>query len=263
MGLILNTSTVIRNLSIGPLSGGGEGGGGGSSEPSSFTLADRLFHYDYGDPTSYGGSGNNITDLAGTIATTQIVGDSRTYVSSGDGSYMRNGGTYQLSNFTNSLGQYGQSPSNTYSAWYNFSGYSGTDTARNIAGTGSNNYRLYFDEVNNRFNVTVAIGNSLQSFYINNFSTLISAGSWFNIAIVFDSTSCIRYVNGVQQATTAHSGENWGNTNDGPVASYFNINNWYNYPYDISVAQAVYYTNALTATQVLGNFNALKSRYGY
>ena len=31
MGLILNTSTVIRNLSIGPLSGGG---GGGSSEPS-------------------------------------------------------------------------------------------------------------------------------------------------------------------------------------------------------------------------------------
>jgi hypothetical protein len=32
MGLILNTSTVIRNLSIGPLSGGG--GGGGSSEPS-------------------------------------------------------------------------------------------------------------------------------------------------------------------------------------------------------------------------------------
>jgi len=34
MGLILNTSTVIRNLSIGPLSGGGNGGGGGSSEPS-------------------------------------------------------------------------------------------------------------------------------------------------------------------------------------------------------------------------------------
>ena len=35
MGLIVNTSTVIRNLSIGPLSGGGNGGGGGgSSEPS-------------------------------------------------------------------------------------------------------------------------------------------------------------------------------------------------------------------------------------
>ena len=34
MGLILNTSTIIRNLSIGPLSGGGNGGGGGSSEPS-------------------------------------------------------------------------------------------------------------------------------------------------------------------------------------------------------------------------------------
>jgi hypothetical protein len=36
MGLILNTSTIIRNLSIGPLSGGGGGGGGGggSSEPS-------------------------------------------------------------------------------------------------------------------------------------------------------------------------------------------------------------------------------------
>ena len=34
MGLIVNTSTVIRNLSIGPLSGGGNGGGEGSSEPS-------------------------------------------------------------------------------------------------------------------------------------------------------------------------------------------------------------------------------------
>ena len=35
MGLILKNNTVIRNLSIGPLSGGGNGGGGGgSSEPS-------------------------------------------------------------------------------------------------------------------------------------------------------------------------------------------------------------------------------------
>ena len=43
MGLILNTSTVIRNLSIGPLSGGGNGGGGGST-PTYMVL---------------GGSGNN------------------------------------------------------------------------------------------------------------------------------------------------------------------------------------------------------------
>ena len=42
MGLILNTSTVIRNLSIGPLSGGGNGGGGGgSSEPSYLAVGAR------------------------------------------------------------------------------------------------------------------------------------------------------------------------------------------------------------------------------
>lgn len=34
MGLILRNNTIVKNLRVGPLSGGGNGGGGGSSEPS-------------------------------------------------------------------------------------------------------------------------------------------------------------------------------------------------------------------------------------
>jgi hypothetical protein len=34
MAINFRSNTIIRNLSIGPLSGGGGGGGGGSSEPS-------------------------------------------------------------------------------------------------------------------------------------------------------------------------------------------------------------------------------------
>jgi hypothetical protein len=56
MGLILNTSTVIRNLSIGPLSGGGDGGGGGGGGstptymvlggPGNNSVASALYVYD-------------------------------------------------------------------------------------------------------------------------------------------------------------------------------------------------------------------------
>lgn len=92
MGLILNTSTVIRNLSIGPLSGGGNGGG---EEASSKLLigalgfnsyAGRAYVYDTSNfsatPTILSPSSTN--DYLGAVGTTSINSVYTTLGSQGD-----------------------------------------------------------------------------------------------------------------------------------------------------------------------------------
>ena len=82
MGLILNTSTVIRNLSIGPSSGGG----GSYSIPIDTT--DLVQFFDMASGGSWSGTGTTLTDLSGNSNDVTITHGSPGYVSAGASSYM-------------------------------------------------------------------------------------------------------------------------------------------------------------------------------
>ena len=98
-------------------------------------------------------------------------------------------------------------------------------------------------------------------------NTTISAGQWYNFSAVWDSSSQVVtvYINGVPEATTVTGLTTWATTNVNTVigALYNNAGTtidsglWIG---DIGPIQI--YNRALSAEEVLYNYNGLKSRFG-
>ena len=89
-------------------------------------------------------------------------------------------------------------------------------------------------------------------------SNLISAGSWFYFSLVFDANIFYGYLNGVQNGSAALSSNlNFDRIGDGSSLAD-------NYPgyFKGTVANFQLYNRALTAAEVLQNYNATKGRFG-
>jgi hypothetical protein len=87
-------------------------------------------------------------------------------------------------------------------------------------------------------------------------STLPSAGTWFCTAIVINGLSVTGYLNGTQDYTGAYSAFT---TQDYAVLGRHGTGSYY---YDGKIGKVSVYNNALTAAEVLQNYNATKSRFG-
>ena len=85
MAINFRSNTIIRNLSIGPLSGGS-----GINLP--IDTNNLLMYYDVGNTSSYSGTGNTINDLSGNNITGTLNNDltspNITYTSAGEASYL-------------------------------------------------------------------------------------------------------------------------------------------------------------------------------
>jgi hypothetical protein len=85
----------------------------------------------------------------------------------------------------------------------------------------------------------------------NNLSDL----TYVNLTITYNGTTWIAYKNGISDGTyTGGSGDYSGNSTW--------LGNGYNGFFNGNIAQVSIYNRALTATEVLQNFNATRSRYG-
>ena len=93
-------------------------------------------------------------------------------------------------------------------------------------------------------------------------STALLANTWYRLSITFTTSSVILYINGVQNATVAgdYSVPNDAST-DPRIGAW--IKDGANYPMNGRLAQFQVYNRALSAAEILQNYNATKSRYGY
>ena len=262
MGLILNTSTIIRNLSIGPLSGGGgEGGGGGGS----LVTSGLVYHYDIGSTFSYPGSGNTISDLSGNSQDATITTSGNPnfdYVSAGTSSYIRviSDTSIGNNNVGNTYDIAGQPFDLTLSVWFRIEGTAG--------GTWPSTY-LYESQgleylMHHTSHGTPSERGKLKVFTKGQTTVshllpevLMPDGTattdWFNVTTTGVNNVITHYINGVSQVSFTHT--NVDNGAEGrvklPSANRAHF------------AHGTYYNRGLSASEVLGNFNALKSRYGY
>ena len=91
-------------------------------------------------------------------------------------------------------------------------------------------------------------------------ATGLSQSTWYHFAGVYDGSNAYVYVNGTQAATVAQTGSITAQTTTYKIGTYSETNTsvWQG-----RIAQVVLYSTALSAAQVLTNFNADKARYGY
>ena len=92
-------------------------------------------------------------------------------------------------------------------------------------------------------------------------STVLQVNTWYRLAITFTTSAVILYINGVQDATVAGDYSVPGDTSTDPRVGAW-IKDGTNYPMNGRLAQVQFYNRALTAAEILQNFNAYRTRYG-
>lgn len=297
MGLILNTSTVIRNLSIGPLSGGGNGGGGGGSSIPIETSGLQLF-LDAANTTSYSGTGNTWADLSGNgndFTGGVYSGTSTpTFVSDGDASYFQfqesSGTLFSANSTTPSDYGFGTPHDLTISFWANPNsltsgvfddnaiwfklGYGYTRTQSGTVITGGTQETQFWQMAaagsnraqNDIFRLnTFEAGRGLEP---NWYNVASDAGNWTNYTLVseVDSSNGLTFLLYVNGSATSYT-ETLSYITSTTITSIDrfviggNAAGTSSYMWNGKLANFALYNRALSASEVLSNYNALSSRF--
>ena len=223
-------------------------GGRYQNQPQIITSG-LTMHLDAGNPASYSGSGTIWADLSGNSADQTLVG-APTYTP-GTPSYFSFDG----------LGQYSTGstpyvlPPNTYTKmiWFQIS----APADNNLISSTLGGHFMFFSNT-----PTLWAGNTNTLPYAGGgaFGSALnfSYNVWYCATVVFSSPQIYLYVNGVQNDFDPTYGP--GHTGDGSVnlACFAPGGNLLNG----RISQVICYGNALTAPQVLQNFNATKSKFG-
>jgi len=274
MAINFRSNTIIKNLRVGPLSGGGNGGG------DSFITDGLTAHYDIGNTLSYSGTGNTITDLTGNGNELQLAGlPTGYYQGSGDSAFLRlesgEARFYYLGPVSTTTLDIAGDIDFSYSWWLLqgslYGGGSDTYLSVNQSSQNSSNFRLNLiynkpTHPNASYANTYSVSFRRQNGGTTDLVVSPPAGfdystDWGNFTITVSAAAGLKlYING-QATTTVVEYDNTaplpgdipsGNTFSGHYARYVD-----------GYAQSAIYNRALSSSEVLQNFNALKSRYGY
>jgi hypothetical protein len=216
-----------------------------------------VLHYDPSNPTSYPGTGTTINDLTGqgrhgTMSNVTFTSPYLTF----------NGTSSQIS-IPDSLALEPQGGDYTIEMWVNQTSFSGS--SRILIGKTDGTLAANWGYGLRTSNVGVTnfeFGNGTTS--VQSPSLTVSTNTWYQIVGVWTNLAANTlelYINGVSQGTTSHSFNDVKNTTSPLYIGSFNggqASQWLNG----NVGIVRLYNSALTASQVLGNFNASKSKYG-
>ena len=217
-------------------------------------IADGLvLAFDAGNTKSYPGSGSVMTDmsgngingtLGGNAAFNSLNGGSITF--DGDGDYIDTNSELDLAGklFADSNSTW------SVSSWFNLTvGGSGN---RAIAGRGNSTNSPFSIYVDNGPRLRVGLRGT------SNIITTISSGVWYNVAVTWDGSTAKAYLNGVFD-TNCSVGTNDDISRDFLVgASGINASIA---PFNGKISSTLVHNRALTAAEVLQNYNAIKRRY--
>ena len=284
MAINFRSNTIIKNLRVGPLSGGGNGGGGGID----ISTTNLQLYWDMGNSTSYSGTGTTITDLSGNGNDGVLTG-TPTYSSAGASSYLDWSGdntafaTYNSTLYQDTL-NVASANEITVSNWITLTDrhstlqntYIGSSTDGDLTirqFTPSNDDGLmFFAEVYNSSLNTLALrhpsGNTIMPYSTYGLSSS-DFGNWFNFTVTAGTGYYRIYVNGIEQFNTTYDSSTYF-LNRYKFAFGAMLDGYYESPSRLSTTgfsgkwgNSAVYNRALPASEVLSNFDALKSRYGY
>jgi len=245
------------------------------SPPSGPISNNLLLNMDAGNSSSYPGSGTSWYDISGNSRVATLSGygggSTPTYSSSGGGSILFNrASTTNDSAAVFSLSAGGTSWADltstvTLSLWF----YTGTSAVMIIAGKGfqttpNQEYQAYqFYTNGNSIVARVTAGGATSNADV---STTFSYNTWTNVTLTYNGSTLSLYKNGTLANSTSKSGTitdiyHWPFV----IGGQYNANNSYNLPTDGFngyVGQVLLYSNALSADDVLYNYNVTKTRYG-
>ena len=222
--------------------------GGLSLIPSSPPIvSDGLtLQLDAGNPSSYGGSGDTWTDIAGTEQNITLV-NSPTYTS-GTPSYFTFNGSSQ---YGYGSGAVLTTTSYTKSVWFYLNSYSPNN---NLVSSYSGGHFMFMATTNKIYS-----GHANWGYYLAYPSTAtISLSTWYNATLTFNTTDGMTlYINGVQDSTYTADKNAHGGDSSTDIASFGGSN-----LLDGRISKVYCYNRSLTADEVLQNFNSDKSQFG-
>jgi hypothetical protein len=222
------------------------------------TINGLILHYDPSNTSSYPGTGTTINDLSG--AGMHGTMSNLTFTSP---YFTFNGTSSQISIPDNG---FLEPTAGDWSVefWVNHSVITGTSRVLIGKTDGGNpgdwGYGLRTSNIGNTF---MEIGNGTTS-TTSPFSTL-SINTWYQIVGVWTNLAAntlVLYVNGVNIGTRNHSFPSVKNTTSPLYIGSFGDGSVFGQWLNGRVGIVRMYNSALTASQVLGNYNASKSKYG-
>jgi hypothetical protein len=211
-----------------------------------------LMHLDAGNANSYPGSGTAWTDL---ISDNDATLKNGVGYSSSDGGHLVLDGTndYIDANIFTIPARV------TVSVWLSADHFGSTQQILTSDASPIRNWQFRIDG-----NAKVrAIGfhtSGSNNIQLVTTSTL-SANTWTQVSMTIDGTNMKIYFNGVQQATTSFAHDILGNGSTGDTAIGIRLQRSPRDFFDGKIAVALVYSEALSATELTQNYNALQSRF--
>lgn len=219
-----------------------------------------LYCLDAANQRSYSGSGNTWFDISNNQRTT-ILYNSPTYSSNQSGYFT----------FTSAGSKYGTftSPTSlstfTAEAWIYFDSLPAVNTVPAIitqtfpGSTSRINYSLGFNGTNG----TGAYDGKLNGGFYDGTWRLTSGftpsiNTWYHTCVTYNGSTIIQYSQGVSQSTLSYSGTPTGSGSSSIIMKRWDDPNFLNAR--LSVVRL--YNRALSADEILSNYNAAKNRYG-
>ena len=214
---------------------------------SPIIVTDGLQVYlDAGNTRSYSGSGITVYDLSGSGNTSALT-NGPTYSSSNLGTFILDGTNDYIN--VNSLANILSYTAYTKILYFNISNFATSNNM--ISGGFSGAHAFWLQGVNRLY----AGHNGAWSTVTGN--TTLSSNTWYFGAVTYsNSTGWKLYLNGVEDGTSANTTTFSGNQ-EIVIGAYAGGNNFTG-----KIANVQIYNRALSATEIVQNYNATKKRYG-
>jgi hypothetical protein len=207
---------------------------------------------DAANPKSYPGSGTTWTDLSGRGNTGELV-NSPTYNSSNLGYFQFV--TDDFARIANNTALDTQTP--TVEVWVKTN-----NTNQNgfwfEKGTVNTQYSLFQEGIYIKWRMNIGGINEL----VTTTATYMDTSNWYQVVGTYTSGTRRLYINGVQVNSDTQSGTIATNSGGMSIGVYGGFSGGRGYYYNGNLSMCRIYNRALTATEVLQNFNATKGRYG-
>jgi hypothetical protein len=211
-----------------------------------------VFYIDAANPRSYSGTGLTANGLVGGIGATLINGVG--FTSSNNGSFIFDGsddGMY-FSTYNFSTGDF------TMEVWLKLNAYPPSANSAIIANRNLSDDGWLFD-INSNQKARLYFQNNNGTAYTIETLDVINLNQWINLTAIRSNTSLSFYRNTIFQSSTSFPSNyniNSPISND-YIGRYQSSNGFLS----ANISKIQYYNRALTAQEILQNYNATKGRY--
>jgi hypothetical protein len=216
-----------------------------------------VFCVDAANPRSYPGSGTTWTDLSGNGINGALT-NGPLYSANNNGSIVFDGSNDGVEFPGNAALSVNEMTISTwsYSTNYDQNGFLFEKTTN---GTVNTQYSLFFNDVNASIYYRT-YGLSNRDMIVSLSTAGVTNSSWNNVIATYNGSQKKIYVNGILKSTQSASGTVTQNsTGESFIGIYAGF---LNYGFNGNISNVSVYNRALSDTEILQNYNALKGRYG-